>query len=262
MYKITGIKQDSKGLILGYAVNDGIKEELLPVTFVYWLVKAGLISNATAKIEGEQLIVEVNTKDITNNISSEIQIKTEKIYKAIRNLVKDCRFNLNTENCTVKIVGCAYKHILQGTIPYKEMLVDRKNTLEIIGYEIKNTGNNMVYLYTAKPNTTSSGRTVYQNSELSILKPGDTVLLSTYETKLLLANENVSCLNGYLVYDINGVDLEPTIFDIDDDILVETTQNLERRMRFDHYPTSVLNRILTPTELKEQLKHIETIIQN
>ena len=254
MYKITGIRQADTGLILGYTVDDGKKEELLPVSIVYWLVKAGLIDNATAKENGDKLLVEVDTNSIPRIISKELQTKTEKVYEAIRRLEKNCLFNLNMEKCTVKIVGCAYKHIIPGTTPYKEMLIDGKNTLEIIGYEIKNTGNSLVYFNTVKKKGSE-----HKEHELNILRPGDTVLLSTYETKILLANLNVVCSNGYLVYDVHGVDLAPTVFEIDDDILVETTHEIERKVRFDHYPTTVLNRIFTPEELSKQIKNLETI---
>ena len=87
MYKITGAKyrKDTREVV-GYIVSDGNTNEVLAHNMVYWLVKAGLISNATAKEDGDKLIVETDAIIGSEFTSEDFQIKTEKIYEAIRKL--------------------------------------------------------------------------------------------------------------------------------------------------------------------------------
>lgn len=258
MYKITGAKyrKDTREVV-GYIVSDGNTNEVLAHNMVYWLVKAGLISNATAKEDGDKLIVETDAIIGSEFTSEDFQIKTEKIYEAIRKLNNEYAFNLNHEECKVKIVGSVYKYHLNhiketveknvlNNLYYNTNIVE--DNIEYVGYEVKNTGNHLIYYVTYDLNTGKCG--------MDILNPGETVVLSVHAIKLLLAQENVTCENGYLCYDIYGPDAEPNVFEIDDDILFRTTYDVTKKTCFNAYADSIIKNLMTKEDIKEQLDAI------
>lgn len=257
MYKITGIKYDNENnnLILGYLLESNNKSELLSNNFVYWLVKAGLVDNASAREDGDKLIVDVGTAKIPRILSSDFQNKTEKIYEAIRELSHNCLFNLNMEKCNVKIVGNIYTYRLDEISIHSrssmgEIKIPVDELINIVAYEVKNTGTSLIYYETFNINN--------KEKELNVLNPGETVVLSAYETKILLAQLNVKCSNAYLTFDTDGPDLEPTVFDVNDDVLLKTTHEIERKVSFNTCNTSVLNRIINTEELWKQWEFIRS----
>lgn len=259
MYKITAAKynKDTKEVV-GYIISDGNKTELLTHNMVYWLAKAGLISNATATEKDGKLVVETDAIVGTELDSEEFQIKSKAIYEAIRKLNNECAFDLNKAECKVQISGAVYKYNLHkikdnaeknvlGNLYFNTNIVE--DNLEYVGYEVRNTGNHLIYYVTYDLVTGKTG--------MDILNPGETVVLSVHAIKLLLAQENVTCENGYLQYDVYGPDADITQFEIDDDILFRTTSDIKRKISFNSYPNSVMRSIMTEKDINEQLTLIE-----
>ena len=259
MYKITSAKYDNETrVVVGYTVNDGNKTELLTHDTVYWLTKAGLIDNATAKEVDNKPVIETDAIIGMAIDSEEFQIKSKAIYEAIRRLNSECTFNLNTELCNVMITGAVYKYNLDKV--RNEVLKNALNNLyyntnviedniEYVGYEVRNTGNHMIYYVTYNLVTGETG--------MDILNPGETVVLSVHALKLLLAQKNVTCENGYLQYDVYGPDAEPTKFEIDDDILFRTTHDIKKKVCFNSFSNSVMKSIMSEKDINEQLTLIE-----
>ena len=252
MYKITGIKyDDASNKVEGYMVTDGNKSELIHKDTVYWLIKAGLIDNAQAELNDETPVVIVDESIVPRILSEEFQVKTEKVYEAIRKLSHNCFFNLNVEKCNVKIMGLVYTYRIKdiniaSSLSNDEIRIPIKNMVDICGYEVWNTGTSLIYYETHNVNT--------GEKELTFMSPGEHLVLSPYELKLLLAQHNVKCANAYLTINKDGDKGE---FTLEDDIVINLTHEITREVSFNTYPKSVLERIINTSELKEQFSYIE-----